>query len=213
MGNFKSIQILGTITLALSLSACGEAIQREALVSGAPKPVIGGGGSSNSNSGQSSITNPLTGLLEYKVNGVGYTGTATVQVEAGQRLRLRFVPGTQEPFVDNTHFEAVYSRLGVFIKVGGTELDTGILHNGHAQQQQQSQILDFSGELNGTKQTVTITVSKPNSDYWCLNFPYNWIWDGKKYVSTCANGGYHQMHSTHPWNGTLYVETEDTESL
>jgi hypothetical protein len=46
---------------------------------------------------------------------------------------------------------------------------------------------------------VTITISHPNDDYYCLNYGMYCPWA--------------QMYYDHPWNGTLSIQTDDTVAL
>ena len=69
-----------------------------------------------------------------------------------------------------------------------------------------SPILNFSSALptcsstsSTCRQSVTITISHPNDDYYCLNYGIDCPWA--------------QMYFDHPWNGTLSIQTDDTVAL
>ncbi|MEK7691956.1 MAG: hypothetical protein AAB425_13155, partial [Bdellovibrionota bacterium] len=87
------------------------------------------------------------------------------------------------------------------------EEPTPLLSNGLAETQEQSPIKNYSSafaklcqESDQTcRETVTITVYKPNYDYWCFNY---WMYCPHTHV-----------YSTHPWNGTLEIETDETVAL
>src|SRR5689334_6825558 len=82
-------------------------------------------------SGSALPTNPNSGIppFQYYVGAVGYTST-TVQVRAGQVLKVSFSPGQANKTIPGTGGTAIYSQLGVFIKVGEYEEATELLGNG-----------------------------------------------------------------------------------
>ncbi|MGK5083322.1 hypothetical protein WDW37_08440 [Bdellovibrionota bacterium FG-1] len=150
-----------------------------------------------------------TGVPPYSfpISGTGYD-SHTISVSAGKILKVTFSPGTQDRNQSGTGYTWNYTVLGVFISVGSSTKPTPPLANGYtAGQAQRSDPMDFSGSIHSTctnsdtkcRQQVTITIQKPNNDDQCFNFgvgcPYNHVPDG------------------HPWNGTLLVETDDTNSL
>jgi hypothetical protein len=146
-------------------------------------------------------------LISERVEATGYT-TTSLTVVTGRKLKLRFRPGIQDKNVEGTGFTPHYSKLGVYIAVGELTQPTPMLRNGFSGgDAQSSHIMDFSQQISDgcdtsdpdCRQEVTITISKPNNDYWCLNWQMY-----------CP---YAQMHSTHPWNGTLELETDDTVPL
>ena len=49
------------------------------------------------------------------------------------------------------------------------------------------------------REQVTITVLQPNNDYWCHN-----------YSLYCTHA---HVHDTHPWNASVWVETDDTRPM
>jgi hypothetical protein len=148
-----------------------------------------GGGSTNtstsgavvdlSGSGSTTTTDNSSGPppLSQTVSGVGYS-TMTFTVRTRSVLKIRFTPGMQNSSVAGGNFAPQYARLAVFIKVGSLEQPTALLSNGLATTQETSSTMDFSSAFTKTcastdtacRQTVTITVSKPNYDYWCYNY-------------------------------------------
>lgn len=146
--------------------------------------------------------------LNFKVRAVGYNSTS-VTVRAGRVLRVIFVPGLQDRAVANTGFYPQYSKLGVYIGIGTSLQATPLLDNGlRSGNMQGSQVIDLSSQISSPcvssdtacRSEVTITVTKPNTDYSCLNF-------GGAYCP------YQRMYPTHPWNGTLYIQTDDTDPV
>jgi hypothetical protein len=143
--------------------------------------------------------------ISFEVRGVGYV-SKSFTVKANQKLRLRFSPGRQDRKVSGTGFTPIYAQLGVYIKVGTDEQPTALLSNGLMREATSTPVMDFSGSFTKTcgsntacRQNVTITVKKPNYDYWCYN-----------YGLYCA---YTHVHDTHPWVGYLEVETDDTVAI
>lgn len=145
--------------------------------------------------------------LSLTVRKVGYDSPYTIQVPVRRTLKIKFTPGIPNETVQGSGFTAQYSQLGVFISVGTQEQSTPLLRNGLLGEQESSPVLDFSGSIPQTcpesdpacRVSVTITVRKPNYDYWCFN-----------YGAYCS---YTRVWETHPWNGELKVETDDTQSL
>ena len=89
-----------------------------------------------------------------------------------------------------------------------------LLYNGYGSPQstdagETSGILDYSSSIPQTcsqtdstcRQQVTITINHPNSDDICIN--------SGAYCPT----GYAHVPADHPWNGTLLIETDDTDML
>lgn len=141
----------------------------------------------------------------FTVRGVGYTST-TVSVSAGQVLKLKYAPGVQDTAISGTGVYPQYSRMGVYVQVGSMTQPTEMLGNGYdGTTAQTSSVLDFSSALSGCsgsstcRQQVTITVTKPNNDFYCLNYGYYCPWN--------------QVLNGQPWNGTLTVQTDDTDSI
>lgn len=145
----------------------------------------------------------------YTVQGVGYTAATTINVRAGSILKIKFTPGQASGTISNSGYSAVYSALGVYVRVGATEKATPLLSNG-LRSAAQSAVLDFSGTLNlncaqvtDCRQTYTVVVTRPNYDYACLN--------DSRYCF--QNPPWTQVHENHPWNGQLEIQTDDTVAL
>lgn len=138
----------------------------------------------------------------FRVGAVGYTST-TVTVKALKTLKVKFTPGIQDQAIEDTQNYPHYSGLGVFITVGTKTQSTPLLYNGLWGGSPQSTIIDFSSalpEIDGTSpQSITIKISQPNSDYWCISFGTGCPWS--------------HVSDSHPWHGTLTVQTDDTDSL
>lgn len=141
----------------------------------------------------------------FRVGAVGYTST-TVSVSAGQVLKIKFTPGVQDQAIAGTGVYPNYSMLGVYITVNGVVGATEMLSNGfRGGGAQTSSVMDFSNAIAGScsnsscRQSVTITIDHPNNDYWCYNYgqfcPYSWV------------------YNTHPWHGTLEIQTDDTTAI
>lgn len=152
-------------------------------------------------------TAPYTGLppYQFKIEGVGYK-TYHVTVQANRVLKVKFRPGINSKYVEGTKFTPRYSQLGVYIGVTDYSEPTEILNNGLTTGQvQTSSVIDFSSKILVSGNAVTdrheveIIVNKPNNDYWCLNFMMYCSWTN--------------VWDTHPWNGTLLVQTDDTDPI
>lgn len=152
-----------------------------------------------------------TGVPQYrfKISGVGYT-SQQVTVKANRILKMRFSPGWQDRPYQNTGYTFHYSMLGVFIDVAGQTQDTSLLYNGYPKSDsagETSRVLDFSSAFTrkcaatdaDCRQTITIVVKQPNSDAACLNWGQG-----------CS---YAHVPDGHSWNGTLIVETDDTDAF
>ncbi len=147
--------------------------------------------------------------LELRVEGVGYNDVLVPNIPAGKILKVQFIPGQQDQVVANSNFSPIYSQLGVYISVGAQSVATPLLNNGlqTGGVASKSPIVSFATAIQGNcaagdldcRVPVTIRISKPNYDYWCLN-----------YLMYCPNT---QMHGTHPWNGTLVIQTDDTDPI
>jgi hypothetical protein len=139
----------------------------------------------------------------YTINGVGYD-SQTVTVSTRSVLKVTFAPGIQDAAIAGTGVYPEYSKLGVYIVVGSMTLPTPMLENGYYGTAQTSNVIDFSGALSvcGTsttcRETVTITITKPNNDYDCLQGLY------------CP---WNQVITGQPWNGVLNVQTDDTTAV
>ena len=156
-----------------------------------------------------SPTAPYIGVppISYRVGAIGYT-TDSVTVDARSTLKIRFTPGVQDEKVAGTGYSPQYSKLGVYIQVGSQTKPTPMLPNGMTDPSQDSGVMDFSRSIDTSlcsagnpncRVTVTINITKPNYDYWCLNF--------QQY---CPNT---TIYSTHPWHGTVQIQTDDTDPL
>ncbi|MGK5088865.1 hypothetical protein WDW86_15005 [Bdellovibrionota bacterium FG-2] len=140
------------------------------------------------------------------VEGIGYTNAVEIKVRTGKVLKLKFAPGAQNRSVAGTGFSPLYSKLGVYITVGSYTQPTEMLSNGYAGgAAQESHVMDFSTSFTNAcsdsscRQDVIIKISQPNYDYWCINYMMGCPWQ--------------KVHSTHPWNGTLTIQTDDTDAL
>ncbi|MEK6577839.1 MAG: hypothetical protein AABZ55_01315 [Bdellovibrionota bacterium] len=145
--------------------------------------------------------------ITMRVDGTGFT-TTTVTVYTNSILKLTFSPGTQDRTIAGTGQVATYSKMGVYIGIGSNLSPTEMLNNGFTGgTPQTSRVFDLSSSFTKTcaagdsacRQAVTIKIGNPSNDFYCLNFG-----------SYCPWG---TLYSTHPWNGTLRVQTDDTDSL
>lgn len=220
MKNGKTAFILNLMFLATSLAVtgCGGSAYR---VTSSSKPMIvpGAQGAIPSPSSSSGATDDGTGdeddsstvitgepAFNYQIQGTGYT-SVSVKVQTNRILKVQFTPGTQDRTVEGTGFAPQYSQMGVYIKVGTQSQATEMLSNGLlGGSPEKSRILEFSNSFTRTcdrtdsscRQEVTITVEKPNYDYFCLiNWKCPWT----------------QVWETHPWTGTLLIQTDDTDGL
>ena len=142
------------------------------------------------------------------VRGIGYNSTS-VTVSANQVLKVEFAPGVQDTAVAGTGVYPQYSQLGVYIQVGSFNQPTEMLTNGYnGTTPETSSVIDFSsyipsgscaGKATNCRQNVTITINKPNDDYWCLTSGQFCPWS--------------YVYASHPWNGTLTVQTDDTTAI
>lgn len=147
--------------------------------------------------------------LRFNVDGTGYNDSYTVTVSTRSILKVAFLPDVQQKAAADSGFFPQYSKLAVFIQVGDHEEPTSLLNNGYFPQypQQTSSIIDFSDDFEkkcdandkSCRQIVEVRVQKPNYDYWCL-----------QYGMSCPHT---HVHATHPWFGTIVVETDDTDSI
>jgi hypothetical protein len=163
-------------------------------------------------------------VIEQYIKGLGYEEEITISVETRSRLRVRFVPGQQDAFVGNTNFSPPYSLLSIALQVGNDEEVTAPLSNGLYEPEEMSDIFDFSqsfrkrcetDEIN-CQERVRITIKRPQYNYWCIEYP-NGFYDPKsfQYRNVCYGNPYGmtRVYESHPWNGTLLIETDYTESL
>jgi hypothetical protein len=171
------------------------------------------GGSSSSSGGSASSGDSTgtggTGLppITTRVGTIGYN-SVTFEVDVRAVLKIKFAPGIQDEVVQGTGYSPSYSHLGVYIQVGTKTQATEMLSNGLLDgKPQKSSAIDFSKAFTATcdpmddtcHQPVTIKVFKPNNDYFCMNFGMYCNW---------AN-----VYETHPWHGTLYIQTDDTDAI
>lgn len=143
--------------------------------------------------------------ISTRVGAIGYRSTS-IDVRVNKILKIKFTPGINDEQIEGTGYSPQYSKLAVFIKVGDESVATPLLNNGLQEDQQSSAVIDFSDKIEGQcgddpicRETITITIEKPNNDYWCLN------WE-----THCSHT---HVHDTHPWNGTIMVQTDDTRAL
>ncbi|MDR3608702.1 MAG: hypothetical protein P4M08_15165 [Oligoflexia bacterium] len=160
---------------------------------------------STSSTASTSNTAPFV----FNVSASGYTSTS-VTVQAGQILRLTFAPSQASTLSNGSSTVYNYSALGVYITVGSLTLPSTMLTNGYGgTTAERSPVLDFSPALTGCtsgtssgtacRTSVTITISSPNSNYWCLI-------DGQM----CP---WNRVSQGQTWGGTLTVETDDTQAV
>lgn len=180
----------------------------------------GGGDPEISGAGDPPSPNPSgtptgsTPPLNLPIRKTGYDSPFSVQVRAKRILRIKFTPGIPDETIVGTGFTPQYSQLAVYISVGNQEQSTPLLNNGLANastslpaEAESSPIMDFSSVIpqecpsneQDCRVDVTITVRKPNYDYWCFN-----------YGLYCTHT---RVWETHPWNGRLDVQTDDTLPL
>ena len=145
--------------------------------------------------------------IVFTVSGTGYV-SKTVSVRTGKVLRVKFVPGVANQAIAGTGATANYSAMGVYLAVGSASAQATPLLNNGFYGTAQSAVVDLSSALSTTcssgtdttcRTSVTITVSKPNLDYYCITSGYY-----------CP---YSQAPSTVPWNATLTIQTDDTTAI
>jgi hypothetical protein len=117
--------------------------------------------------------------------------------------------GTASPIKMTVRGVGYTSQLGVYIQVGSLNQPTEMLTNGYnGTTAETSSVIDFSssipsgscaGQATTCRQNVTITVNKPNDDYWCLTTGQFCPWS--------------YVYASHPWNGTLTIQTDDTTAI
>lgn len=210
MKRSKIFLVIASSLACLSSIGCGGAKQASSeklpsLVSPIPSSLP----SPSPSPSTSPSSNPnLPPPIEMKINGVGYVdnNTLSVTVPVYKKLRVRVTPGINTDKVANTGYVPVYSKLGAFVKVGSFEQPTALLGNGLQGGQSESSTLNFAGSFTSTcgsdtscRQMVTIYVNKPNNDFYCYN-----------YGTYCTHT---HVYTSHPWNVTLTIETDDTTTL
>jgi hypothetical protein len=165
-------------------------------------------GTDSGSSGSTPTSTQTKGVapLRYRVGNVGYN-EVKITVSTHSTLKVKFTPGTQDQTVSGTSESPQYSGLGVYLSAGGATQATPFLYNGLYGGDVESTIIDFSDRITtGCQSTdkncranVTITVKQPNYNYHCITKGYSCPWS--------------HVEDTHPWHGTLTVETDDTDSL
>jgi hypothetical protein len=145
--------------------------------------------------------------IQFRVGAVGYT-SASINIYTGRVLKIKFTAGVADTTVAGTGYTAQYSGIGVYIGVGSTSRPTPLLYNGLlGGAAQSSSVMDFATSISANcapadvtcRKDVTVNVSQPNNDYWCFNFAMYCPWT--------------RVHDTHPWNGTLSIQTDDTDPI
>lgn len=149
-------------------------------------------------------------ILSFPIEKLGYT-KHEITVSTRTVLKVRFTPGEQTRSAEG-HPETMpnYAHLMVYVKVGSAEKNTGLLSSGMDYDAETSHELDFSKSFSKTcastdescRQNVTITVYKPNYDYYCRNYPASY--------NCYATPGWSRVYDKHWWNGVLEVRTDDT---
>ncbi len=169
-------------------------------VTATPKTTTASSATSTSNKGVPAFIIPIS--------GIGYSNAISVSVKTGKVLKVKFAPGAQDRTVAGSGFSPLYSKLGVYITVGTYTQPTEMLSNGYAGgAAQESHIMDFSTSFSnacassdsGCRQDVIIKIGQPNYDYWCLNYNMGCPWQ--------------KVQENHPWNGTLTIQTDDTDAM
>ena len=170
-------------------------------------------GGSDTGSDDTVYEDPKDPPLLFEITGVGYDGSAaemSVVVRTKDVLKVRFQPGINSERVEDSGFVPQYSKLFVHISLGDgydAEKATPLRPNGVFEAAQASPKLDFSAYIDSNAgpadadgyRDVVINVRKANNNYWCYN-----------YGMYCTHT---HVHHTHPWNGTLIVETDDTQEI
>ena len=167
------------------------------------------GDTGNTSSAATSTGPRLTGKapLTFPIQGTGYN-SQTVTVSANRYLKVKFTAGRQNRTEAATGRVWQYSILGVFLSAGGTAQPTPPLSTAlNGGTPDTSPVIDLSGTFPNNcvstnvscRTQVTVTVSQPNNDVACIYYgigcPYSHVIDNQA------------------WNGTLTVETDDTNSL
>jgi len=171
----------------------------------------GGGGGTGTGDTGSGLADPYV----FRVSQIGYR-EVTFTVPANKILKLKFAPGEADKKLDSIPEMPVYARLGVYISVDSSEArPTPLLSNGYLAAAEQTVVMDFSSSFQHTcqaadtacRQTVTVKISRPNYDHFCL-FP-------EVYQNWCAthNIDHTQVYDSHYWNGRVTVQTDDTKGI
>jgi hypothetical protein len=205
------VPIIGLSAAFLSGCCVSNGVKRgQTTPSTAGGSVVAGTGTGGTINSDGSVSNVPTGTAtpySFSISGTGYV-SKTVTVSAGKVLRVKFTPGTANQAIAGSGATASYSAMGVYLSAGSsTAQATPLLRNGYYGAAE-STIMDLSASLPTAcsastdatcRRTVTVTVSKPNLDYYCLS-----------YGAYCP---YSQAPSNVPWNATLTIQTDDTTAL
>jgi hypothetical protein len=211
--DFK-LALLITLTAALpTLSGCGYYSNTGKLSAGTGNWVVPGTGTNTptttpaTDDDEEEDTSTGVPAYNFTVRATGYNSTY-VDVRANKVLKVRFTPGQQDRTVAGTGFNAKYSLLWVYIKVGASTQPTPALYNGvNGGDAVSSGVMDYSTAFTRTcsasspacRQTVRVYIQQPNNDYYCLN-----------YGMYCPGA---HVYDTHPWNGTIQIQTDDTDPV
>jgi hypothetical protein len=145
-------------------------------------------------------------VIQYKVSGIGYQAV-TISIRTGRMLRVKFKPDQQTRYIAGTNTKPVYSRLAVYLTMNDQTQPTEMLSNGLQGAAEESRLIDLSYAMKPTcpasnsacRETFTFKVERPNYDYYCYNSGQGCPWT--------------RVADKHPWSGTLYIQTSDTEAL
>lgn len=198
-----ALNIVSTLALGAALVSCGGNARRDLAPTTIPtEPPI-------TTPGTTTVIANLPPPVTQKLEILGYTG-GTITVATNKTLKIRVTPGKADKPVEGTNYAAKYAGLGVYISVENYSHPTPLLGTGESgQPQQRSQIYDYSDKFTKTcpanrpdcKQNVTVTIEKPNYDYWCFMF------------QQCSPNYYTHVHETHWVNVTVEIETDFTRAL
>jgi len=212
-----TIQMVTSMITLLTLTACGGSGYPTSTTSRTSyKSPSGSTSGSTTGSGGLITINPISlpatststnPPVRFNVVGTGYNAYS-FPVNVRRVLRVRFTAQMTDRTATGTGFTPPYSKLWVYIKAGNADAQpTSMLNTGLVGSAQTSHVFELSGSFeqqcsdSDTKcrQSVMVTVQQPNYDYGC----YNW---GMYCPGT-------NVYSTHPWNGVLEVQTDDTAAL
>jgi hypothetical protein len=129
------------------------------------------------------------------------------------KIKVNALPAGVNQGVGNTNFTANYFCLGLTVTALGTSLDTNPLAvNGGSQgcQGASSQVFDLSRRLTVGHGAVSITISRPKYDWYCMLFNYYpWMMGGTA-AMYCP---LHPVYQYHTINGSIQVITNQTSGL
>ena len=192
----------------------------DSISSPSPTPIAGSVSPTPSPSPFTSTTYDSSGVAPviYPISAVGYTAV-TITVSTKNTLKLQFQPDQNSVAVAGTAFHPNYSKLAVFMKVGTTEQATTLLSNGlDGTPKAKSTVIDMTNAYTRTcpatdtncRESVTITIYKPNYDYYQYNFGI-YCFAPQDAAPYCSD--HTRVYDTHQWGGTLFVQTSDTRAL